>query len=94
VIQIEGMVDSFDGDVLRRSLERMTRDIAADPVLALDLRQVASLTPGVLGALVEGTRAYRDGGGRVRCALPETDVSPLLTRMGTRDTIGFEVEQQ
>ena len=48
VIQIEGMVDSFDGDVLRRSLERMTRDLAADRVLALDLRQVASLTPGVL----------------------------------------------
>lgn len=94
VIQIEGMVDSFDGDVLRRSLERMTRDLATDRVLALDLRQVASLTPGVLGALVEGTRAYRDGGGRVRCALPETDVSPMLTRMGTRDTIGFEVEQQ
>ena len=94
VIQVEGMVDSFDGDVLRRSLERMTRDLSTDAVLALDLRQVASLTPGVLGALVEGTRAYRGGGGRVRCALPETDVGPLLTSMGTQDTVGFEVEQQ
>ena len=93
VIRIEGVVDSFDGEVLRRSLERMTRDLSTDDVLALDLRRVASLTPGVLGALVEGTRAYRGGGGRVRCALPETDVGRLLTTTGTPNTVGFEVER-
>jgi hypothetical protein len=93
VIRIEGMVDSLDGDVLRRSLERMTRDLSTTSVLALDLRQVDSLTPGAFRALVEGTRAYRDSGGRVRCALPETDMGRLLTTTGTRNTLGFEVEQ-
>lgn len=94
VIQIEGMVDSLDGNVLRRTLERMTRDLSTDDVLALDLRQVVSLTPGALGAVVEGTRAYRDGGGRLRCALPGTDLDVLLTSMSAQDTVGFEVEQR
>jgi anti-anti-sigma regulatory factor len=93
VIQLEGMVDSLDGDLLRRTLERMTRDLPTSDVLVLDLRQVDSLTPGAFGALVEGTLAFRDSGGRVRCALPETDVGRLLVTTGTRNTVGFEVEQ-
>ena len=92
VIQVEGMVDSLNGDILDRSLERMTRDLSPEDVLALDLRQVTAITPAAFEALVQGTRAYRDAGGRVRCALPDTNVGRLLGTMPIGDTTGFEVE--
>ena len=92
VIRIEGAVASLDTDVVSRSLERMTRDLSTDDVLALDLRQVVSLTPAALAALVEGTHAYRTNGGRVRCALPAGALGRLLATAHVDDMDGFEVE--
>jgi hypothetical protein len=68
----------------------MTLDLPTDEVLALDLRNVQALTPAACQALLRGTRAYRDRGGRVRCGLPGGDSGRLLSSM-THDADRFEV---
>jgi hypothetical protein len=70
VIQVEGVLSTPNAELLARSLSRMTLDLGTDKVLALDLRQADALTPGACQALLDGTRDYRERGGRVRCGLP------------------------
>lgn len=70
VIQVEGLLSTPNAPLLARSLRRMTQDLDADKVLALDLRQADALTPGACEALLEGTSDYRARGGHVRCGLP------------------------
>ena len=71
VIRVAGELDTLDGEVLVRSLNRMTKELDADRVLALDLRRVDALTDsGACRALLEGARGVRERSGRVRCGLP------------------------
>lgn len=90
VIRVEGTIDTLDGEVLEHSLQRMTLDLPTDKVLALDLRNVLALTPAACLALLRGTRAFRDRGGRVRCGFPTGDSGRLLSTM-THDADRFEV---
>lgn len=92
VIRVEGLLDSLDGDVLRRSLFRMTRDLDTDHVLALDLRNVEIITPAACRALLDGTRAYRARGGHVRCGLPAGTSTSLFAPLFTPGDEGFTVE--
>lgn len=78
VIQVEGMLDTLDGEVLTRSLHRMTLDEPTTTPVVLDLRHVAALTVGACRALVNGTRAFRDRGGRVTCGTPAGDAGAVL----------------
>jgi hypothetical protein len=90
VVQVEGMLDTLDGEVLRRSLTRMTRDLAPGTLLALDLRSVDALTAGACQALIDGTRAFRDAGGLVRCGVPTSDAGRLLLSK-VADEANFQV---
>jgi DcmR-like sensory protein len=78
VIQVAGELDTLDGDILERSLRRMTEALPTDRVLALDLREVDALTLAACRALVEGTRLFRERSGRVRCGLPAGSAGQLL----------------
>ncbi len=78
VIRVAGELDTLDGEVLVRSLNRMTNELDAGHVLALDLRRVDALTVGACRALLEGTRAFRERSGRVRCGLPGGSSGQLL----------------
>ena len=78
VIQVEGVLDTFDEDVLVRSLDRMTRGLTIDEPLALDLRSIDALTAGAGEAVIEGTRRFRDRGGLVRCGSPSGESAWLL----------------
>jgi len=90
VIRVEGTIDTLDDEVLEHSLQRMTLDLPTDEVLALDLRHVQAVTPAACEALLRGTRAFRDRGGRVRCGLPAGDSGRLLSTL-THDADRFEV---
>jgi hypothetical protein len=81
LIRVEGTIDTLDDEVLARSLDRMTLDLPTDEVLVLDLRNVQALTAGAGQALMRGTRAFRDRGGRVRCGLPAGDSGRLLSSL-------------
>jgi anti-anti-sigma regulatory factor len=91
VIQVEGLLDSLDGDVLRRSLTRMTRELSIDHVLALDLRNVEAITPAACHALLEGTRTYRTRGGQVRCGPPADEPARVLLGLLIPDDDNFTV---
>ncbi len=77
-IAVMGNVDSWDGEVLARSLRRMVQELPADSAVELDLTGVANLTAAASRALLEGTEAFREKGGRVRCHPPEGKVGWLL----------------
>lgn len=91
VIRIEGELDTLDGEVLVRSLSRMTQDLATEPVLALDLRNVDALTPGACRALLEGTRRFRERGGLVHCGTPSGDAGWLVRMWMDHDVTNFEL---
>ena len=90
VIQVEGILDSLDGEVLTRSLRRMTLEESTDSPVVLDLRHVEALTVGACRALVDGTRPYRERGGRVTCGTPTGDAGALLSTV-VRDAVRFEL---
>jgi anti-anti-sigma regulatory factor len=69
VVVVEGRADSYDGQVLQRSLHRMTADLDPNEVLALDLRAVDAVTSSACRALVSGTEEFRGRGGEVRCGV-------------------------
>jgi hypothetical protein len=91
VVQVKGVLDTFDGEVLVRSLDRMTRGLATDEPLALDLRAVEALTAGACEAVVEGTRSFRDRGGMVRCGSPAGERGWLLRSIVARDEQRLQV---
>jgi hypothetical protein len=90
VIQVEGLLDTLDGEVLTRSLHRMTFDEPTTSPVVLDLRQVEALTVGACRALVDGTRAFRERGGRVTCGTPAGDAGALLQTV-VSDAVRFEL---
>jgi hypothetical protein len=85
VIQVEGMLDTLDGEVLVRSLDRMTRGLAIDEPLALDLRAIDGLTVGACESVIAGTRHFRDRGGLVRCGSPTGESGWLLRNLVARN---------
>jgi hypothetical protein len=78
VILVEGVLDTLDGEVLVRALDRMTRGLSIEEPLALDLRAIDALTAGAGEAVIAGTRRFRDRGGRVRCGSPPGEGGWLL----------------
>lgn len=91
VIQVEGMLDTLDGEVLTRSLRRMTLDEATAEPVVLDLRHVEALTVGACRALVDGTRAFRDRGGQVTCGTPGGQAGALLQTV-VSDAVRFRLQ--
>ena len=91
VVQVEGVLDTLDGEVLVRSLDRMTRGLRTDEPLALDLRGVQALTAGACEAVIEGTRGFRDRGGMVRCGSPTGERGWLLRNIVARDEPRLQV---
>lgn len=92
VIQVEGLLSMPNAVLLTRSLRRMTQDLDTDKVLALDLRQADALTPGACEALLDGTRGYRERGGRVRCGLPpDADWGRVLSHLLAAEDDSFEL---
>jgi len=91
VVKVGGSADSFDGEVLERSLRRMAADLATDRPLVLDMRQGTALTLGAAHALISGTQAFRDRGGSVLCGV-DTDTSEVLqTVVAVRAPRHFEI---
>lgn len=92
VIQVEGVLSTPNAGLLALSLSRMTLELDTDKVLALDLRQADALTPGACQALLDGTRDYRERGGRVRCGLPPGgDWGRVLSHLLAPDDDSFEL---
>jgi hypothetical protein len=91
VIRVAGELDTLDGEILVRSLRRMTKELDADRVLALDLRSVDGLTLGACRALLEGTRAFRERSGRVRCGVPPGSSGQLLRTSVSAQATNFEL---
>jgi hypothetical protein len=91
VIEVAGILDSLDGEVLSLALQRMTVDLGTHSVLALDLREVDALTVGACHALIEGTSAFRERGGEVRCGVAVGRSGELLRSLVTDRDRGFEV---
>jgi hypothetical protein len=92
VIQVEGLLSMPNKALLTRALSRMTEDLDTDKVLALDLRQADALTPGACEALLDGTRDYRERGGRVRCGLPpDGDWGRVLNHLLAPGDASFEL---
>jgi hypothetical protein len=91
VIEVAGILDSLDGEVLSLALQRMTVDLGTHSVLALDLREVDALTVGACHALIEGTLAFRKRGGAVRCGVAVGRSGELLRSLVTDRDRGFDV---
>ncbi len=91
VIQVEGVLDTLDGEVLVRSLDRMTRALTIDEPLALDLRAIDALTVGACESVIAGTRHFRDRGGLVRCGSPPGESGWLLRSLVSRDVERLQV---
>ncbi len=91
VLQIGGVLDSLDGEVLTRSLDRMTRNLPTDRVLALDLREVTGLTVGACRALLAGSKHFRDRGGRVSCGVPPGQPGQLLRTLLHNEDTSFQL---
>ena len=91
VIRVAGELDTLDSEVLVRSLSRMTEELDADRVLALDLRRVDALTVGACSALMEGTRAFRERSGRVLCGMPAGSPGQLLRAWVSARATNFEL---
>jgi hypothetical protein len=70
LIQVEGLLDTLDENVLLRSLNRMTRWLSLSEPLALDLRGVKALSSGAGKAVLTGTEAFRRRGGTVEVGVP------------------------
>ena len=89
VVTVGGSADSFDGEVLERSLRRMAADMATDQPLVLDMRHGTALTLGAAHALVSGTQAFRDRGGSVLCGVGTDTSEALQTVVAVRAPVDF-----
>ncbi|QNN51873.1 MEDS domain-containing protein [Nocardioides mesophilus] len=90
-IFVEGRVDSYDRDVLERSLHRMVQELPPGSTLDLDLEGVEALTAGASQALLDGTAAFREKGGRVRCHPPAGEAGWLLRVLESQHRPNFEL---
>jgi hypothetical protein len=70
LVQVEGLLDTLDEDVLVRSLSRMSRWLSPEEPMALDMRGVKALSAGAGKAVLAGTSAFRRRGGTVEVGVP------------------------
>lgn len=78
VVFVEGLLDTLDGDVLVRSLSRMSRWLSPAEPLALDMRGVKALSAGAGKAVLAGTSVFRKRGGTVEVGVPDGEGGELV----------------
>ena len=78
VIQVEGLLDTLDEQVLVRSLSRMSRWLNPAEPMALDMRAVKAMSAGAGRAILAGTVAFRQRGGFVQVGTPPGDRGDIV----------------
>lgn len=93
LIQVEGLLDTLDEEVLVRSLNRMSHWLSPSEPLALDMRGVKALSVGAGRAILNGTTTYRRRGGVVQVGAPSGDRGDLVRMLlDQTDEQGIELK--